>query len=157
LIAALLSLPAWAFGGTSCKPRLKTRGSKVTLEIERVAATQRATFTGVVREGGVALPGVTVKVRDEVTNQETAVVTNAKGAFTIAVNDGVYRVDVTLAGFVPAAIEHLALTAGEVAHASVALRTDSTVVITMGATAPVITMDASTTRISQDILNKLPF
>src|SRR5580765_7666474 len=33
LIAALLSLPAMAFGGPTCKPRLKTRGSKVTLEI----------------------------------------------------------------------------------------------------------------------------
>ena len=85
LIAALLSLPALAYGGTTCnKPRLKTRGSKVTIEIERVATAQQAAFTGVVFFQGPALPGVTVSVRNEATNSEAAVVTDSKGAFTVA-------------------------------------------------------------------------
>ena len=51
LIAALCSLPAFAFGARTCeKPRLKTDGSKVKLEIEHVAASQSAAFTGVVRD-----------------------------------------------------------------------------------------------------------
>jgi len=157
LIAALLTLPAWAFGGTSCKPRLKTRGSRVTVEIERVAPTQRATFSGVVREALAPLPGVTVSIRDENTNQEIAVITDANGAFTTVLNDGAYRVEVTLAGFTPAKMEHLEMKAGDAAHAKIALRLDVAPTMTMGALAPLINMDAGKLTLSQDILNKLPF
>src|SRR3954453_3486962 len=68
VIAALLSIPSLAFGGTSCKPRLISRGSKVKLTVDRVASAHAAVFAGVVRQARTALPGVTVFVRDEATN-----------------------------------------------------------------------------------------
>lgn len=159
VIAALLSLPALAFGGTTCsKPRLKTRGSKVTIEIERVTTAQRAAFTGVVCEQGTPLPGVAVSVRNEATRSEAVAVTDVKGGFTIAnLNEGIYRIEVTLSGFTPANMEHLELKAGEVTHARVALRLDTANMITVGALAPMIIMDAGKTTISADLLKKLPF
>jgi hypothetical protein len=159
LIAALLSLPAWAFGSTTCgKPRLKTRGSRVKIEIERMATTQ-AVLAGVVRQEGVPLPGVSITVRDEATNREAAVVTDVNGAFTIAaLNDGIYRVEVTLGGFIPMRMEHLELKAGEVTHASVALRPDTANSITVGALAPMFDVNAADKMtISQDFLNRMPF
>jgi hypothetical protein len=161
LFAALLTLPAWAFGGTSCgKARLKTHGSRVKIEIERIATTQRAAFTGVVRETGVPLPGVRITVRDEATNREAAaVITDVNGAFTIAaLNDGIYRVEITLSGFIPARMEHLELKAGEVTHASVALRLDTANMITVGGLAPMFDVNAADKMtISGDFLNRMPF
>jgi hypothetical protein len=159
VIAALLSLPALAFGGTACdKPRLKTRGSKVTLKIERVATAQRAAFTGKVLDPeGAPLPGVTISIVDETTTSEAVAVTDVQGAFVIAaLNNGIYRVDVTLAGFTPSRMEHLELKAGELTKARVVLRLDTPEMITVGALAP-MTMDPGTTTVSADFLNKLPF
>jgi hypothetical protein len=158
VVAALLSLPSLAFGGTTCKPRLITRGSRVKLTVEHVATAHLAVFTGVVRQDGTALPGVTVTVRDEATNREVRTVTDVNGAFTIpTLHDGIYRVDVILAGFTTATMEHLEIDAGEVIHASVALQLDTTHMITVGALAPMITPDAGTTTISSELLQKLPF
>jgi carboxypeptidase family protein len=160
-ITALLSFPSLAFGGTICrKPRMKTRGSRVRIEIERVATPRPAVLGGVVRdEGGAPIPGASIAVRDEVSDRELTAVTDPQGAFTIAsLEDGVYRVDVTLAGFKPASIEHLQLKAGEVTNARVALRLDPTML--MGAVV-VVEMETTTTGISttfsQDFINKLPF
>jgi hypothetical protein len=154
VVAALLSVPALAFGGTSCK----VRGSKVTFKIERGAQSQQTAFTGVVRDrSGTALPSVRISVRDETTNAEVTVVTDATGAFTISgLNGGIYRIEVILAGFTPARIEHLHLKAGEVTRARIALRVDNET-ITVGALAPMITNDTSTTTLSGDVFNKLPF
>jgi len=161
LIATALSLPAWAFGSASCgKGRLKTHGSRVKIEIERIATMQRAAFTGVVRETGVPLPGVSITVRDETTNREAAaVVTDVNGAFTIAaLDDGIYCVEVTLGGFIPARMEHLELKAGEVTHASVALRLDTANMITVGGLAPMLDVNAADKMtISGDFLNRMPF
>lgn len=159
LVTALLSLPALAVGGTNCsKPRLKTRGSNVTLNVEKVATAQGAAFTGVVLYQKVRLPGVTIIVRDEATKQERVVLTDAKGVFTVAaLSDGIYRVEVILPGFTTARMEHLELKAGEVTHASVALRVDTTEWVTMGGLAPMIDADPGRTTVSQDLLKKLPF
>jgi hypothetical protein len=158
LIASLLTLPAWAFGGTVCgKPRLKTRGSKVKIAIERVTTAQPAVFTGVVRESGVPLPGVTITIRDEITNRESVQVTDANGAFSItALTDGIYRVAITLSGLTPATIEHLEMKAGEVTHATVSLRPDTAEMITVGALAP-MEMEPGKTTLSEYVLSKLPF
>lgn len=160
LIAALCSLPAFAFGARACeKPRLKIQGSRVKLEIERVAASQPAVFTGVVREGGVAIPGVTIALRGETATREYTAVTDANGAFKItSLDDGFYRVEVTLPGFKQATMEHLQLKAGEATHASVALKVDVTDTITVGAIAePLMMNDGTGVRLSQDFINKLPF
>jgi len=157
----LCSLPAFAFGARSCeKPRLKTHGSRVKLEIERVATPQPAAFTGVVRdESGNPIPGVTIAIREEAATREFTAVTDVNGAFNItSLNDGLYRIEVILAGFKTAKMEHLELKASEVTHASVALRMDSTVTITVGAliTDPPMMIDGVGVRYSQDFINKLP-
>jgi Carboxypeptidase regulatory-like domain len=163
LIAALLSLPSLAFGSTSGKPGLKTRGSKVTIEIERVATAQRAALTGVVRDQeGNPMPGVSISLWDEASKSAAAVVqtvTKVGGVFSIAgLSDGIYRVEITLPAYTPARMEHLELTSGQVTHANVALRLEA-VTVTMGAMVSVLatTDSPGTTTITQDMLNKLPF
>jgi len=161
LIAALCSLPAFAFGAKAGeKPRLKTHGSRVKLEIERVATSQPAVFTGVVREeAGDPIRGVTITIRGETATRVFTAVTDIHGAFNITpLDDGLYRVEVTLPGFREAKMEHLQLKAGEVTHASVALRLDLTTTITLGRVAdPLIMNDGVGVRFSQDFINKLPF
>jgi hypothetical protein len=161
LVAALCSLPAVAFGARACeKPRLKIQGSRVKLEIERVATSRPAVFTGVVRVGSVAIPGVTIALRGETSTREYTAVTDANGAFNITpLDDGLYRVEVTLPGFREAKMEHLQLKAGEVTHASVALKVDVTDSITVGriATDPLMMNDGTGVRLSHDFINKLPF
>jgi hypothetical protein len=164
LIAALCSLPAFAFGGRACvKPRLKTHGSKVKLKIERVATPQPAVFTGVVRDasGSNPIPGVTIAIRNEATNQVLYAITDVSGVFKItSVNDGLYRIEMTLAGFKQARMDHVQLKAGEVTHANVALRMDAdAVTITVGAVAIDLstTYDGMTTTVTRDFLNKIPF
>jgi hypothetical protein len=159
LIAALCSLPAFAFGSRSCE-KLKTHGLSVKLEIERVATPQPAAFTGVVGdESGNPIPGVTIAVRDEASARELTVVTDVNGAFTItSLSEGLYRIEVTLAGFKTTKLEHLQLKASEVTHASVALRPDVTDTITVGAIAPDLMMMEGGTgvRLSHDFISKLP-
>jgi hypothetical protein len=161
LFAALVSLPALAFGDTTgTKPRFKAHGAKVKLEIERVANPQAAVLSGVVLlQDGVPLPGVTITVLDEVTKREVTAVTDGNGAFSIvSLNDGVYRVDVTLAGLKPARIDHLELRGSEVAHASVTLRLENLGTITVGALADPIRMDNGiSTTFSKDFMEKIPF
>lgn len=163
LIAALFSLPAFAFGGKTCeKPRLKTRGSKVKLTIERIATPQRAVFDGVVLyQPGSPLPGVTITLQDETTKSAFTAVTDVNGTFNFApLNDGIYRVEVTLEGFKPATVEHLELTSREATHASVSMRFDSTTTdtITVGAMTvdPLSTNEGISTTFTQDFINKLP-
>jgi len=161
VIAALFSVTAFASDGKTCeKPRLKTHGSKVKLEIEQTATAQHAAFTGIVHdENGTALPGVAVVLRDETVQRETiTTITDMNGAFTVgSLNDGVYRVEVSLSGFTPAVIEHLVLKQSEITHTRIDLRVDSTAV--MGVIVidpPLMTHDALSTTISQDLVNKLP-
>jgi len=162
LLTVLVSLPALAFGdATGKKPRLKMHGAKVKIEIERVASAQPAVFTGVVRLQDAPLPGVTIVVQDEVTKREVTAITDCKGAFSIvSLNDGVYRVEVTLAGLKPARMEHLELRAGEVTHASVALQSaEASETITVGAISvdPIQMNNGISTTFTQDFINKIPF
>lgn len=160
-IAVLLSLPSLAFGGmTGKKPRLKTHGSRVKFQIERVSTPQPAVFTGAIRDrDGAPLPGVTIAVRDEVSKCEITAVTDVNGAFSIAsLDDGLYVVEVTLEGFKPARIEHLQLKGSVVTHAVIALEMDW-ITITVG----VIAVDPMTrngpplsTTFTGDFLDKLP-
>ncbi len=155
LIAALCTLPAFALGRTCEKPQLKIHGSKVKLEIERVATPQPAVFTGVVDFGG-PLPGVTITVRNEASKRELRTITDAKGAFKIAaLDDGLYRVEVTLAGFGSATLEHLQLKANEVTHASVALGSEGITITLGGLAIDPVTINGTT--FSHDIIKKLPF
>jgi Carboxypeptidase regulatory-like domain len=164
LIAALLTLPSLAFAGTDGKKlRLKTHGSKIKLRIERVATPQSAVFNGVIRDpAGIPIPGTNITVQNEASKREITAVTDVNGAFNIAsLNDGLYRVEVTLPGFKPARMEHLQLKASEVTHATVALLLDSAITITVGE----VVMDPImrnggiplSTTYSQDFIRKMPF
>jgi hypothetical protein len=159
-ITMMLSLPSLAFGGTIWKkPRFQRNESKVKLQVERVVTAQPAVLDFVVRDvDDTPIPGVTITVRDEISKREITEFTDVNGAFHIAsLNDGLYRVEVSLEGFRPARIERLQLKASEVTRVSVALRTDATYII-MGAIAPetpMMNIGVSTT-FSQDFINKMP-
>jgi hypothetical protein len=160
LIAALLTLPSLAFGGTAGKkPRLKTHGSRVKLRIERVATPQPAVFGGVIRDrDGYAIPGASIAVQDEVSMRQVTAITDMNGAFDIpSLNDGLYRVEVTLPGFKPATMEHLQLKASEVTHATVALRLNLTETITVGGIGPDPMSIPLSTTYSRDFMDKMPF
>ncbi len=162
LVTAMLTLPALAFGGETCsKPSLKTRGAAMNVEIERLAKAQAASFSGVIHDQtGTPLPGVSIRIRDEATNRQTTVVTDSNGGFTFAgLDDGLYVVDVTLAGFTPAFMDHLELKGGEVAHARIALQMDTTVTVTVGVMISVgsnLNVEPGKVTVSSDLLNRLP-
>jgi hypothetical protein len=164
VVTAMLTLPAMAFGRTDSKSSLKTRGSRVAIEIEHNANAQRAAFNGVVRDTeGNALSGVTISVRDEAAPLTTAIVatTDMHGAFTLpGLNDGSYRLEVWLSGFTPARMEHLELKPGNVTHASVALQKDPVSVVEVGIIimAPSnLTVEPGKVTVTNAFLNKIPF
>ncbi|HEX7139782.1 MAG TPA: carboxypeptidase-like regulatory domain-containing protein [Vicinamibacterales bacterium] len=155
-MAALLSVPAFAFGGSK-KACVRTHGSKVNLTTEQVATTQPAAFTGAVVLDDNPLPGVTVTLRNEATKREFTFVTDNDGTFRItALNDGIYRVELALSGLKPTSIEHLELKSGAIVHARVAMRFDPTQQIVVGALAVEENHDALSTTFTQTFIDKLP-
>jgi hypothetical protein len=154
VVAALLSLPAFALG----TPRVKTRGSTVELTTEQTAAQQPAAFTGVAVWDGVPLPGVTVVLRDERSGREVTLVTDANGIFTFtSLSAGRYRVDLLLAGLKRATIKHLELQPSVVTHARVAMRPEAVETITVGgAEVDPLAMNTISTTFTQSFIDKLP-
>jgi len=152
--AALFSFASFAFGGTMCE--MKKHGH-IKLDIERSAAPQKAMLTGVVLAAGNPLPGATVKVRSETGIAELTTVSDATGAFTVAsIDDGLYRVEVTLAGFNPAAIEHLQLDGNEVTKAQFSMQLAEMQTVGIIAVDPQLRNEPLTTTFTQDFINKLP-
>lgn len=163
LVTALLGLASLACGGTTWrKSRLEAQRSRLELQVERVGPEREAVFNGVVRDAnGYPIPGVMLVLRDEVTMDQITSVTDATGAFrSTSMKDGIYRLEVTLAGFEPATMNHLKLKAGEVTHANVVMTIQSTVgeTIVVGALAPVfdITSSETSTTIPKDVIEKQP-
>src|SRR3989475_10498616 len=70
------------------------------LGVPRVGHAQEATVTGTVTDttGGV-LPGVTIKGVNEASRNSFETVTDARGAYRLAVRIGAYQITATLAGF----------------------------------------------------------
>src|SRR5438094_6549937 len=70
------------------------------LGMPRVGHAQEATVTGTVTDttGGV-LPGVTIKGVNEASGNSFETVTDARGAYRLAVRIGIYQITATLAGF----------------------------------------------------------
>ncbi len=149
-IAAMLSFPSFAFGGT--------RGSKVRVEVERAAAPQKAVFTGEVLISGIPLPGATIVVRSETGTVSFTRTTDANGAFTVpSLDDGLYSVEVTMEGLKTAVIKHLQLRANEVTKARFTMKLDATVEqITVGGGSIDPLGNGVSTWFSQDFINKLP-
>jgi hypothetical protein len=157
VMAALLSVAALA-SGCATDGRLFKRGSKVQLEVERVASAEHAAFSGVVQDQtGTRLPGVTVTVRNEVAKSERAAVTDSQGTFALAaLDEGSYRVEVRLEGLEPAIVSHLALKDGEVTRAKVVLRFDPTESIVVGAIVADPFTAMGTTTFTKELIDKLP-
>src|SRR4051795_11943481 len=129
----------------------------IKLDIERSAAPQKAMLTGVVLAAGAPLPGATVKVRSETGTGELITVSDATGAFTVAsIDDGLYRVEVTLAGFNPAAIEQLQLDGNEVTKAQFSMQLAEMQTVGIIAVDPQLRNEPLTTTFTQDFINKLP-
>ncbi len=156
-IAALFSLSAFASDGKTCEKARVKKGSKVKLAIEQAKTPQKAAFTGVVLLNGEPLPGVRVLVRNESTKSELRAVTDINGAFAnTQLDDGLYRVEMTLESFKPAVIEHLELKSSEVTKAVVAMQFDQVMEsITVGAVGPEPNQPLTTT-FTQTLINKLP-
>ena len=72
----------------------------IFLSLPLVAHAQEATVTGTVTDstGGV-LPGVTIKAVNEASGNNFEAVTDARGAYLLAVRIGGYQITATLAGF----------------------------------------------------------
>jgi hypothetical protein len=159
VLTALLTLPAFAsWGAPSKKPRLKKHGARIQLTLEHLADPRPAALAGIVLLGGTPLPGATITIQDESTQQRTTAVTDTNGAFTIAsLGDGTYRVDVTMESMKPARIEHLQLKTGDVARASVAMQLDGGQILLGAIAAPLgLEQTGISTTFSQDFINKLP-
>ncbi|HEX7139783.1 MAG TPA: carboxypeptidase-like regulatory domain-containing protein [Vicinamibacterales bacterium] len=155
MVAALLSVPAFAISRKSC---IKIHGSDVSLTIEQVAKGQLAAFTGVVAQNSDPLPGATVTLRNEATEQTVTAVTNQNGVFTFAsLSDGSYRVDVTLAGFQPGQIEHLELKSSAVTHANIALHLTALLGEVITLIPEPAKLDPLSTTFTQSFIDKLPF
>ncbi len=155
-IAMLFSLSAFASDGKTCVKR----GAAITLAIEDVTTSQKATLKGVVSMNGDPLPGVSVLVRNESTQCELAMLTDANGAFAIAyLDDGLYRVEMNLDGWKSAVIEHLEMKSGEVTNARVAMNPLPTTVemgIVVAEPANMLVDQPLSTTLTQDFINKLP-
>jgi len=158
IVAALLSLPAFMFGAVTSKaPRVKIRGSKVRLTTEQATTAQPAVFTGVVLLDDGPLPGATVTLHDEASGRAATAVTDNNGAFTItALTDGTYRVEVTLSGLKPAAIEHLELKSSVITHAKVTMRVDAEQIVVGAIAVEPFSADSISTTFTQTFIDKLP-
>jgi N-methylhydantoinase A/oxoprolinase/acetone carboxylase beta subunit len=99
-------------------------------------------------------------LRDEAEQRERMAVTDADGVFRLSsLNEGLYRVEVTLSGYGSALVEHVPLRQSEITHARVSLRIDPTVFVTMGVIAlepPPATNNSLTTTFTQEFLNRVP-
>ena len=163
VMAALMGVASLASASTTgAAPSPGKVQSNVKIDVEQLAAVQPAVFSGVVTDpSGNPVPGVTVTLLDEVSPRVITAVTNEKGKFALpAVDDGVYRLQVSLEGFETAIVQHLALRQCEATHARVALRFDpNAVTMTVGIIvvdpAPV-RIDPMSTTFTQDFINKLP-
>lgn len=90
------------------------------LPVAAMAQAQTGTLSGTVRTGeGVAVAGATVLVSGP---QSARTVSDNSGAFTVAgLTPGIYHVDVTKGGFVPAGIDQVVVFAGETQPLAVTL------------------------------------
>jgi hypothetical protein len=158
IVAGLLSALTLV-GCATDKSKFLRHKSTIKVEIEDVAS-QEATLRGtVVDAASLPLPGVTVVAQRKSTDRKVTVVTDVNGTFDLGpLPAGVYRVEVKLDGFASALVEQVSLKPNEAARASVTLRYDSEMTVTVGVLVlePVATPGSTTTRFTPDPLRKLP-
>ena len=110
-------------------------------------------------ESGAVLPGVTVTVTNNATNQSRTSVTGKDGRYYIgAVQPGTYTMQVELAGFAPQQRKDVRLVIGQLADIHFTLRPGTSEAIVVSARAPVV--DVSETSVStvvgQEQIDALP-
>jgi hypothetical protein len=155
--AAAILAAALSMAGIGCSTRkLVADGSKVKVTTERARVRQPAVLAGVVMCEERPLSGAIVRVVDETSKLEKAVVTDSGGAFSVDVGDGSHEIHVTLDDHVPATIEHLALSSRELAGAEIALLSEATIGVIVTAAEPVRISEPLTTTFSQDFVEKMP-
>lgn len=159
IFAALLSVPSLLFAGKSCEKAQVKNGSSIELQNNQLTPGNAAILRGRITFGEGALPGVTVKLRNESTQLETILTTDTNGDFTFGnLPDGLYSLDATLDGMRPAGVEHLLLTSGDETVALFHMRQE---LMELG----IIVLDEptessierpGTTVITQELVDKLP-
>jgi hypothetical protein len=158
-LALLLAVPVFALDAVCKKPRVRTRGSKVKFKVEQVAAAEAAVFSGVTLLDDAQLPGVSVTVRNEVFGDVHTAISDGDGAFAFrSLRDGLYSVEITMAGMKPAKIEHLELRAGRITNARVSMElSELGESVVVGALAvPAMEQQAISTTFTQDFIDKMP-
>ena len=158
LLSSVALAAGCASGAKAPPPRLHVR-----MQLERApaaaAAASSAAFEGVVRMNGSPRPGVAVTLRNEVTRAERSVVSNAEGAFRVdGLSDGFYAVEMQLDGLERVSVTLVFLRRGEVTRASAIaeLQTGQSVLLGEVISVPAVSHDALSTKLPQDIVNKLP-
>ena len=128
------------------------------VKLERATRAQGPLFTGFVHDGdGQALPGVTVRLRDQ-SRREFAAYTDANGRFALPdVPAGTYRVEVSLGILDPLVLKRMALDPAVVTSADITLTTVVTENIIVGAIEVHDTMtNGISTTFSSDFIEKMP-
>ena len=161
--AAFFSVAAFASDGAMCTtPLVQKNGSKVKFTSTRTATAQQAGLKGIVtgefsEPKGAPLPGISVILRNETTKREVRTYTDANGAFAFAsLDDGLYRMDVTLAALKPVVVEHLQLKQNRIMRVDVAMQVEATMGEVISVSPRAGTPDGPVTTFSQELINKLP-
>jgi hypothetical protein len=110
-------------------------------------------------ESGAVLPGVTVTVTNNATNQSRTSVTGKDGRYYIgAIQPGTYSMQVDLAGFAPQLRKDVRLVIGQLADIHFTLRPGTSEAIVVSARAPVVDVSdtSMSTVVGQEQIDALP-
>jgi hypothetical protein len=116
-------------------------------------------IAGTVRQGGTALPGVTVEVRSAALQGVRTVVTDAGGNFRFTLlPPGSYNLTATLSGFTPVTQNNVAVELNKTVTLEVSLSAAASETVTVVGTAPVVdvTSNISGANITSETLRSLP-
>jgi hypothetical protein len=116
-------------------------------------------IAGTVKQGGTALPGVTVEVRSAALQGVRTAVTDAGGNFRFTLlPPGSYNLTATLSGFTPVTQNNVAVELGHTVTLDVSLSAAASETVTVVGTAPVVdvTSNISGANVTSETLRSLP-
>lgn len=119
-----------------------------------LAQIQAGRILGTVTDpNSAAVPGAKVVITDVKTNQSQSLVTRASGDFVLTpVNPGIYRIEVTAAGFAAAQVGRVEVIVGQSARVDISLRLgETTTKVEVTAAAPLLNTESGT--LGQEITN----
>src|SRR4051794_20914172 len=121
--------------------------------------TTSGAIAGTVKQGGTALPGVTVEVRSAALQGVRTAVTDASGSFRFTLlPPGSYTVTATLSGFTPVTQNNVAVELNHTVTLDVSLSAAASETLTVVGTAPVVdvTSNISGANVTSETLRSLP-